>query len=116
MLDILEQHNLYLKLEKYAFKQEKIDYLWVIVGQGMLKMDPKKIQGVADWSPPKTITEVCQFLGFTRYYQYFIPNYSKVARPLLDLTKKALAWQWGPEQMKAFKTLKTLMCCKPVLV
>jgi reverse transcriptase-like protein len=32
VLDILEQHNLYLKPEKCAFKQEKIDYLGVIVG------------------------------------------------------------------------------------
>jgi reverse transcriptase-like protein len=79
-------------------------------------MDPKKIQGIADWSPPKTITEVWQFLGFTGYYQYFIPNYSKIARPLLNLTKKALAWQWGPAQIKAFETLKTLMCRKSILI
>jgi reverse transcriptase-like protein len=79
-------------------------------------MDPKKIQGVVGWSPPKTVTKVQQFLGFTGYYQYFIPNYSKIARPLLNLTKKALTWQWGPAQMKAFKTLKTLMCCKPILI
>jgi quinol-cytochrome oxidoreductase complex cytochrome b subunit len=92
MLDILEQHNLYLKPEKCAFEQEEIDYLGVIVGWGTLKMDPKKIQGVADWSPPKTVMEVCQFLGFTGYYWYFIPNYSKVARPLLDLMKKANIW------------------------
>ena len=68
ILDILEEHNLYLKLKKCAFEQEKIDYLGVIVGQGMLKMDPKKVQGVADWSPPTTVTKVRQFLGFTGYY------------------------------------------------
>jgi reverse transcriptase-like protein len=62
------------------------------------------------------VTEVQRFLGFTGYYCYFIPNYSKIARPLLDLTKKAIDWHWGPEQTKAFKTLKTLMCHKPVLV
>jgi hypothetical protein len=32
MLDILEQHDLYLKPEKCTFKQEEIDYLGVIVG------------------------------------------------------------------------------------
>jgi reverse transcriptase-like protein len=40
----------------------------------------------------------------------------KIARPLLDLTKKAFTWQWGPAQIKAFETLKTLMCCKPILI
>jgi hypothetical protein len=58
VLDILKQHDLYLKPEKCTFEQKEIDYLGVIIGQGMLKMDPKKIQGVADWSPPTTVTEV----------------------------------------------------------
>ncbi len=75
----MEAHDLYLKPEKCAFEQMEIDYLGIIIGQGMLKMDPKKIKGVTDWSPPKTVTEVRQFLGFMGYYRYFIPNYSKIA-------------------------------------
>src|SRR5258708_7414106 len=68
ILDILEEHDLYLKPEKCTFEQEEIDYLGVVMGKGTLKMDPKKIKGVADWSPPRTVTEVWQFLGFTGYY------------------------------------------------
>jgi reverse transcriptase-like protein len=105
-----------LKPKKCTFKQKEIDYLEVTVGQGTLKMDPKKIQGIADWSLPTIVTEVRQFLGFMGYYRYFIPNYLKIARLLLDLTKKAITWHWGSKQMKAFKTLKTLMCHKPVLI
>src|SRR5258708_179250 len=116
VLNILEENDLYLKPEKCTFKQKEIDYLGVIVGQGTLKMDPKKIQGVADWSPPTTVTKVRQFLGFTRYYRYFILNYSKIARPLLDLTKKTTPWHWDEPQFKAFETLKSLMCQKPVLL
>ena len=78
-------------------------------------MDPKKLQGVADWKPPCNPTEVCQFLGFMGYYQYFVPNYSKIARPLLDLTKKSHTWHWGPDQTFAFEELKSRMCCSPVL-
>src|SRR5258707_10990724 len=116
ILDILEEHNLYLKPKKCAFKQEEIDYLGVIVGEGTLKMDPKKIKGVTDWSPPKTITEVRQFLGFTGYYQYFIPNYSKITSPLLELTRKTTSWHWDEPQLQTFETLKSLMCQKPVLL
>jgi hypothetical protein len=42
-------------------------------------MDPKKLQGVADWPVPKNPTDIRKFLGFTGYYHYFIPNYSKIA-------------------------------------
>src|SRR6266700_2226653 len=88
VLDKLEENDLYLKLEKCAFEKKEIDYLGVTISQNTIKMDPEKVKGVANWQTPCTPTEVQQFLGFTGYYRYFIPNYSKIARPLLDLTKK----------------------------
>ncbi len=116
VLNILEKHDLYLKPEKCSFEQEEIDYLGVIVGKDKLKMDPQKLSSVADWPVPKNPTDICSFLGFTGYYHYFVPNYSKIAHLLLDLTKKSIVWYWGESQFKAFKTLKTLICQKPVLI
>ena len=87
----------------------------MIVGKNHLKMSLKKLQGIADWPVPKTPTDVQQFLGFTSYYCYFVPNYSSIARPLLDLIKKTTPWHWGEQQFKAFEELKTRMCSSPVL-
>ena len=78
-------------------------------------MDPSKITGVADWPTPKTIKDVRAFLGFTGFYRYFVPNYSYIACPLINLTKKATPFHWETPQFKAFKTMKTLMCQKPIL-
>jgi hypothetical protein len=36
IFDILEQHDLYIKLEKCTFEQEEIKYLGVIIGKGKL--------------------------------------------------------------------------------
>jgi RNase H-like domain found in reverse transcriptase len=55
------------------------------------------------------------FLGFTGFYRYFIPNYSKIACPLIHLTKKAVPFDWKEQQVKALETLKSLMCARPVL-
>ena len=79
-------------------------------------MDPEKVKGVANWQTPRTPTEVRQFLGFTGYYRYFVPNYSKIARPLLDLTKKTTPWHWDQPQERAFQDLKKRMCSNPVLI
>jgi hypothetical protein len=102
----LEQNDLYIKPEKCAFKQEEIEYLEVIMGKGKTRMDPKKLMAVANYAVPQNMTGMCAFLGFTGYYQYFIPRYSQVAWPLLDLTTKMTPWHWGSDQEKAFITLK----------
>jgi hypothetical protein len=112
---ILEKNDLYVKPEKCAFEQEEIKYLGVIVGKGKIKIDPKKLMAMANYAVPQNTTDVHAFLGFTGYYQYFVPGYLQAAWPLLDLTKKTMPWHWGPDQEKAFITLKHLMCSTPVL-
>ena len=106
VLDKLEEHDLYLKPEKCEFEQEQMEYLGIIVGRNTLQMDKKKTDQVEDWKPPTTPTEIRKFLGFIGYYCYFIKNYSKLAQPLLDLTKKAVLWEWGDKQKEAFYALK----------
>jgi Reverse transcriptase (RNA-dependent DNA polymerase) len=116
IFDILEANDLYIKPEKCAFEQQEIEYLGVIIGKGHLKMDPKKLKGVADYTPPKNPTEVHAFLGFTGYYWYFVQGYLQIARLLLDLTKKSELWHWGEAQEKAFQMLKDKMCSAPILL
>ena len=47
--------------------------------------DPEKIKAVTEWPKPTTVTEVRSFLGFVSHYRRFIPNFSKVAKPLNKL-------------------------------
>ncbi len=55
MLHKLEQNNLYLKPKKCDFEKKEIDYLGVIVGNGWIQMDPKKLKGVTDWPVPRRL-------------------------------------------------------------
>ena len=115
ILQKLEENDLYLTPEKCAFEQCKIEFLGVVLEEGMIQMDPSMIKGIADWPTPKTVKDVWAFLGFTRFYRYFVPNYSNIACPLIDLTRKATPFHWKIPQFKAFETMKTLMCQKPIL-
>ena len=84
MLEKLKQHDLYLKPEKCTFEQHRIKFLGVILENGTVQMDPAKVKGVADWSPPQNVTDIHSFLGFTGFYHYFIPNYSLITCPLIN--------------------------------
>jgi len=115
MLAILQRNNLYLNIDKCQFKQTEVNYLRVRVGGRWIKMEEAKAEQVKTWKPPRNVMEVRCFLGFTGYYCYFIKAYSQIAHPLLDLTKKASSWHWGPSQQWAFDELKEKMISKLVL-
>ena len=86
--------DLHLKLEKYKFATKEVEYLDMIVQPGHLAMDSIKPDGIASWPTPTKPKDVRSFLGFANFYQYFIPNYFNITCPLIDLTKKNLAWSW----------------------
>jgi hypothetical protein len=115
VLDKLRKHDLFLKPEKCLFEKRSMEFLGVVLGNGTIQMDPTKLKGVADWPTPRTVKDVRGFLGFTGFYRYFVPHYSQIARPLIDLTRKATTFHWDKEQVKAFEHLKTLMCSRPIL-
>ena len=107
--------DLHLKLEKCKFATDKVEYLGMIVKPGQLAMDPVKLDGITTLPTPTKVKDVRSFLSFANFYSCFIPDYSNVARPLIDLTKKNLTWDWSPSCQSSFDSLKCLFLSKPVL-
>ena len=115
VLKRLQDNDLYLRPEKCEFKREEIEYLGMIIRQNEVKMDPAKVEAIAGWDTPKNLKALQAFTGFANFYRRFIKDFSGIARPLNDLTKKNTPWKWGPEQQKAFDTLKKMFISQPVL-
>jgi len=115
ILDKLEKYNLFLKPEKCKFHQREVEYLGVLIGNGTVKMDPIKVQGIADWPTPQTVKDVQSFLGFCNFYRIFIKNFSDIAHPLNDLTCKNKQFIWTDKRNNAFLELKQLCSNYPVL-
>ncbi len=115
MLSWLEEHNLYLKPEKCVWETSSVDYLGVILEKGVTRMDPVKISGIADWPIPKTVKDVCLFLGFCNFYQAFIWGFANIAHPLNQLTHKDVKWTWNMKEQQAFDDLRQRVMAEPVL-
>ena len=81
----LKAAGLKLKPSKCDFFKKEIKYLGHVVSKEGVSTDPDKIKAVTEWPQPTTVTEVRSFLGFVSYYRRFIPNFSKVAKPLNKL-------------------------------
>ena len=110
----MQEHGLCLKKEKCVFERSSVDYLGVIVGNGKVQMDPTKVAAVAEWKVPVNKKGVQEFLGFVNFYRCFIRDFSKIARPLHELTGKQ-PWKWGGEQRESFDALKRSLCSEPIL-
>jgi hypothetical protein len=111
----LFQRNLKVKPEKCKFHRMNLEFLGFIVGRDGIQLDPDKIKSIWQWPQPKTVRDVQAFLGLANYNRKFIENYSKIATPLTELTKKDIRFHWTSKQEQAFHQLK-LACQKaPVL-
>ena len=79
-------------------------------------MDPVKLKAIQEWPLPRTVKDVQKFLRFCNFYRRFVKDYSHIARPLFNLTKKETPWNWTTECNTAFETLRQTMITSPVLM
>jgi hypothetical protein len=78
-------------------------------------MDPEKVQVIMDWPEPRTVKETQSFLGFANFYHRFIQDYSRICRPLHNLTWKNTTFRWNSACQSAFDLLKSRFTSAPIL-
>ena len=94
----------------------KVPFLGHILSEDGISVDPSKVQEVMDWKAPTSVHEVWSFLGLASYYRRFIPNFSKIAKPMTRLLQKDEKFNWTPKCEATFHTLRTLLTITPILV
>jgi len=65
-----------------------VPFLGHILSEEGIAVDPSKVQEVMDWKAPTSVSEVRSFLGLAEYYRRFIPDFSKIAKPMTSLLQK----------------------------
>ena len=86
----MRDHRLYAKVSKCAFFRHEVKYLDHVVTAVGIHPDPVKVQAMSNWKIPETVHDICSFLGLVGYYQRFIPQFARIAAPLIELTKKTV--------------------------
>jgi len=116
VLQVLQEHKLFLCPEKCEFCKERIEYLGLVISENEVSMDPVKVAGVREWPTLENKMDVQAFLGFINFYQRFIWDFSAKARPLFDLTCSKQVWTWSGREQMAFEDLKMVVTTAPVLM
>jgi hypothetical protein len=116
VLEHLRKNFLYANGKKCVFMEREVEFLGMILSEKGVSTEKGKVEAVMSWEQPRNVKEVQLFLGFCNFYQRFVPEYSRIARPLTQLTRKGLKFEWSEEAEEAFQTLKKRMFEAPVLI
>lgn len=111
----LRDNNLKLQPDKCEFLRTEVAYLGHIIGEDGVKPNPEKVKAVTEFPIPKNAKDIKSFLGLVSYYRRFIPEFSKIAKPLTTLLKKDIPFKWENQQQLAFDHLKHKLTSAPVL-
>nr|GFA87653.1 putative reverse transcriptase domain-containing protein [Tanacetum cinerariifolium] len=95
ILDLLKKEKLYAKFLKCEFWLKEVQFLGHEVNKEGIHVDPSKVESVKNWKTPESPSKICSFLGLAGYYRRFIENFSKIAKPLTQLTQKNKTYVWG---------------------
>ncbi|GJR60623.1 reverse transcriptase domain-containing protein [Tanacetum coccineum] len=115
ILELLKKEELYAKFSKCQFWINTVKFLGHVIDSSGIHVDPDKIEAVKNWASPTTPSEIRQFFGLAGYYRRFIEGFSKIAKPMTELTQKNQKFNWGEEQEEAFQLLKQKLCAAPIL-
>ncbi|WVZ63685.1 LOW QUALITY PROTEIN: hypothetical protein U9M48_013298 [Paspalum notatum var. saurae] len=108
VFDALRAARLFGSIEKCTFCTDRVSFLGYVVTPQGIEVDEAKVQDIRSWPTPMMASQVRSFHGLAGFYRHFVPNFSTIAAPLNELTKKGVAFHWD-----AFNLLKDKLthCC-----
>ena len=111
----LMKAGLTLKPSKCKIAVQSVKYLGHILSPQGIKPNPAKVEIIQKYPVPKNVTEVRRFLGMTQYYRRFQKNYSNLAKPIQNLTKNDVAFEWTENCQKSFDKMIENLTSAPLL-
>jgi hypothetical protein len=115
VLQRLRDRHLYAKFSKCEFWLDTIKFLGHTISSDGISVDPSKVQEVMDRKPPTSVHQIRSFLGLASYYRRFIPDFSRIAKPMTKRLKKGVKFSWDQKCEDAFHTLRAHLTTAPVL-
>ena len=97
VFEALRKHQLYAKISKCTFAQDRVEYLGYVITAAGVSTDPAKVEAIVQCPTPENVTHLRSFLGLAGYYKRFIKNYGITCKPLFEALKKD-GFKWEAAQ------------------
>ena len=115
MLGLIRQAGLKISADKSEFGCSELTFLGCKLTAAGHQPDPEKVRCIAECPRPTDLKGVRALLGVAGCYRRYVRGFAHIARPLTDLLKKDVPFNWGEEQEAAFLQLKEALISDPIL-
>jgi hypothetical protein len=100
--------------EEMQFLKQEVSFLGFNLSRDGVSTNPSNTAAILDWPVPNSAKAVKSFCATVNYYRRQIKNYSTIAAPLYDITKKGCKLLWKRKHQIAFDTLKSRLATAPI--
>jgi len=114
-MDRLRKAGLCVSIKKSTFHAREVEFLGYKLSDHRISMTTKRVEKITGWLPPQKVVDVQSFMGFANLSCRFIKGFSKIAKPLTDLTKQGIKWNWTNACQAALDELKRAFTTGPIL-
>ena len=110
----LSDAGLKCRRDKCHVMVDHVDYLgYSLTPTGIVPME-ERTAALSAMPPPENYQQLRSFIGAASYYRRFVPHFSEVIQPLLDLEKNDFKWEKQHE--RSFQLIKEKLSQPPSLV
>jgi RNase H-like domain found in reverse transcriptase len=86
-----------------------------IISEKDLEVDKIKVEVIEKLSPPSIVKKIHSFLDHAGFYRCFIKDFSKIIKPLTNLTMTDVYFNFDEHCLKVFYRLKKALVSAPIL-
>ena len=115
VVERIKNSGLKLKESKCCIRQSEVKFFGHFLSAQGIRPDPDKVNAICDMPSPTNVTELMSMNGMVNYLSRFIPDLAKTWKPVTDLLKSSVIWQWTSLQQKAFEDVKAQLKTLPTL-
>jgi hypothetical protein len=114
VLKVIANSGMKLNQQKCSLKQISIKFLGHIISEHGCQPDPEKIRAIADLPSPD-VDNIRSLVGMINYLGRYVPNLQTIMKPINDLLREDMQFEWGQRQIEALEEIKAKLVSAPAL-
>ena len=106
LLERLKAYGVIINPAKCIFGKNEVKFLGSLVSEKGIRPCPEKVEAIRNWPEPKTVKDLCRFLGTLNFNHRYVLNAAALQAPLNNLLQGNALLQWSDSVLEALAECK----------